>query len=428
MKKKLFFLILIMLSGTIFGQGIIIYFEGTGASSTIDTVEVVNLTNCTSINVTDGFVILTPTGVEKPIDLATNSIKTYPNPFENNTTIEFSIGNTDIVKITVTDIAGKKVVEHISEMISGVHRCEFIANNSGIFFVAVSGTDFIQTSKVMCVGNGLQNAQLTYKRYVSENAFEKSSSINSKDDFLFTVGDMLKLKAVSGDYATVMTVEPTITATYTFEFVSCIDFDDNNYAVVEIGTQLWMAENLKTTHYSEGAAIPLVEDTYAWKALSITDKAYCYYNNNLLGVAADTYGALYTWPAATNGETGGGNIQGACPEGWHLPNDTEWTELIENTSGLVWEAGGKLKSTCLSLWEEPNLGATNEAGFSAIPGGYRNFYDGLFYLLGETGGWWSSTEDDVSWAWSHHMWFDYTNVFHVTYGKPGGLSVRCVRD
>jgi uncharacterized protein (TIGR02145 family) len=159
------------------------------------------------------------------------------------------------------------------------------------------------------------------------------------------------------------------------------DIDGNYYKVVKIGSQIWMAENLKTTHYSDGTIIPLLEDSVSWINLDYTSKAYCYYNNRV--EYSDIYGALYNWAAAMNGTSSSNlnpsGVQGVCPDGWHLPSDSEWKELemylgmsqIEaNKSGNRGTVeGGKLKSSGYTYWESPNTGATNSSGFTALPSG-----------------------------------------------------------
>ncbi len=120
--------------------------------------------------------------------------------------------------------------------------------------------------------------------------------------------------------------------------------DGQSYATVKIGSQVWMAENLKATTYTDGTEIPLLEDSLFWDAMNSSYKAYCYYNNSTSN--RDTYGNLYTWRAAMN-ETDGSNsnpsgIQDACPVGWHIPSQEEYLELVDSLGGWM-VAGGALK-------------------------------------------------------------------------------------
>src|SRR5690554_3214124 len=150
-----------------------------------------------------------------------------------------------------------------------------------------------------------------------------------------------------------------------------------------------------------------------------------------------TYGVLYNWTAAMDGEasstTNPSGIQGVCPAGWHLPSDAEWTELT-NYLGGTYVAGGKLKETGTTHWNTPNTGATNETGFTALPGGNRNnggtFVSiGAFSDIGGTGYWWSATEGSASNPWGRSMNLGFSSVTRGSYhGKEVGFSVRCVRD
>jgi uncharacterized protein (TIGR02145 family) len=202
------------------------------------------------------------------------------------------------------------------------------------------------------------------------------------------------------------------------------DIDGNVYNTVTIGTQVWMAENLKTTKYNDGTAIPNITVDATW--LAATAGAYSDYSNTPAN--STIYGRLYNWYAVDNNATtkvasnGGKNV---CPTSWHVPTETEWTTLTTYLGGES-IAGGKLKETGTTHWLSPNMGATNETGFSALPGGYRYNY-GTYIYIGIQGTWWSST-DYSSVAWYRYMSSAVTNVYSFSYFKPYGFSVRCVRD
>jgi uncharacterized protein (TIGR02145 family) len=210
------------------------------------------------------------------------------------------------------------------------------------------------------------------------------------------------------------------------------DFDGNVYNTVTIGTQTWMAANLNTTHYADGTAIPLVTGNSNWDTLDYTDKAYCWYDDDS-ATNANTYGALYTWSAAMNGTASSSaspsGIQGVCPTGWHLPSDAEWTTLTDYLGGED-VAGGKLKETGTTHWQSPNEGATNESGFTALPGGGRvdEGRGGTSYGIGYLGFWWSSTEGATGGAWSRLLGYDFSTVYRLPSNKHYGFSVRCLRD
>jgi uncharacterized protein (TIGR02145 family) len=193
------------------------------------------------------------------------------------------------------------------------------------------------------------------------------------------------------------------------------DNDGNVYNTVTIGTQTWMAENLKTTKYNDNTSIPLVTDNTAWAAL--TTSGYCWYNNDAATYKA-TYGALYNWYTVNTGKL--------CPTGWHVPTDAEWTTLTTYLGGES-IAGGKLKATGTTYWASPNTGATNESGFTALPGGYR-YGNGTCFSIGGYGIWWSSTEYSATYAWYRAVSYDDADVNRFSDYKQDGLSVRCLRD
>jgi uncharacterized protein (TIGR02145 family) len=193
------------------------------------------------------------------------------------------------------------------------------------------------------------------------------------------------------------------------------DIDGNIYKTIKIGNQTWMAENLKTTKYNDGQEIPQVIGNSAWG--SLTTPAYCWLKNDPSN--KETYGALYNWYVVETGKL--------APKGWHVPTEEDWSKL-SNYLGGDSVAGGKMKEGSTSHWFSPNLGATNESGFTAIPSSTRN-YDGLiFYRLGDGAYFWSSTEYDDSTAWVRSMLCDSTALKSFNAYKSYGRSVRCVKD
>ena len=193
------------------------------------------------------------------------------------------------------------------------------------------------------------------------------------------------------------------------------DADGNIYQTVTIGTQEWLAENLKTTKYNNGTSIPLKTTNAEWSNLSTP--AYCWYNNDQ-ATFGNTYGALYNWYTVKTGNL--------CPTGWHVPSDAEWTTLTDYLGGLN-VAGGKLKETGTTHWHEPNHGATNESGFTALPGGLR-YDDGTFFSIEYGGNWWSSTEYSSTNAWDRSVDFSVPAVGRFDDDKKWGLSIRCLKD
>jgi uncharacterized protein (TIGR02145 family) len=193
------------------------------------------------------------------------------------------------------------------------------------------------------------------------------------------------------------------------------DIDGNVYHTVTIGTQVWMLENLKVTHYRNWHPIPNITDDTEWGNLKTG--AYCDYNNDPNN--ADTYGRLYNWYVVIDSRK-------ICPAGWHVPTYKDW-EILEAYLGGVPIAGGKIKEAGTVHWKSPNTGATNESGFTALPGGYRHF-TGKFYYVGYYGYWWSTRAYNVNNAWYNYLGYIYSNLNRYYYSKTLGFSIRCLRD
>jgi uncharacterized protein (TIGR02145 family) len=186
--------------------------------------------------------------------------------------------------------------------------------------------------------------------------------------------------------------------------------DSKTYKWVKIGDQIWMAENLA---YIGSDIQHITTDLNEWANNTDYD-GWCYYQfNENYGT---TYGALYQWEAAKS----------ACPEGWHLPTDIEWGLLIGNLGGGD-VAGGKMKELGIAHWDDPNTGADNSSGFSALAGGSRDT-DGGFDGLGWEGNWWSATENSSDNAYYRTINYMSAKVYRKSYSKLNGSSVRCVRD
>lgn len=194
------------------------------------------------------------------------------------------------------------------------------------------------------------------------------------------------------------------------------DIDGNTYNIVRIGTQLWMKENLKTTKYIDGSLIGTTTPATLDISGEATPKYQWAYDGNEANVA--TYGRLYTWYAVTD------NLK-ICPVGWHVPSDAEWTTLTTFLGGES-VAGGKLKEVGTTHWAIPNAGATNETGFTALPGGWRNPF-GTYGGISDFGSWWSSTEDPTIGAYNRDMIYNGSSVGRNNLNKQDGYSVRCVR-
>jgi len=219
--------------------------------------------------------------------------------------------------------------------------------------------------------------------------------------------------------------------TFSIGVSTITDIDGNVYQTVEIGDQVWMAENLKVTHYRNGDAIPTGHSNSEWSNLYDTETgAYCVYDDNEAN--ADTYGYLYNWYAVDDSR----NI---APEGWHVPTDDEIKALemylgmsqseADDTGYRGTNEGSKLAGNA-DLWNSGALENNSEfgsSGFTALPGGYRDF-NGSYYDMGLYGTFWSSTEYLSKTAWYRALYFNSSGVYRFGSNKQFGFSVRCIRD
>ena len=190
------------------------------------------------------------------------------------------------------------------------------------------------------------------------------------------------------------------------------DIDGNTYGTVQIGNQIWMAENLRTTRFRDGTLIPLVEDLADWNSLSTP--AYSWYaNDNSL---ENVYGKLYNWFTVDD-------PKGLCPEGWHVPSIAEAIALSTHLGGDG-VSGGKLKSTGTEYWNHPNTGATNESGFSALPGGLKS----TAFVAGGLGAYFFTTDLDGNAAQYFILRYTNDDMIRNSASQKTGVSVRCIKD
>jgi uncharacterized protein (TIGR02145 family) len=295
--------------------------------------------------------------------------------------------------------------------------------------VLIDGQDLnlISGSVLDCSGGLVQDGYVLANGqpvFCSEGVFE-----------LHTCLDSITLRGV--DHTTAMvsdqvTIQVTADTTVVDDLVTCTplfgtvtDIVGNVYLTVLIGTQEWMAENLRTTRYRNGLNIPNITDDFGWSQASIG--AWSSFANDPANDA--TYGKLYNWLAVDYNSN-------LCPQGWHVPSDDEWNALVGyldpdyNPEGFTPQstiAGGKMKATGTLYWTAPNSGATNESGFSGLPGGVRGI-NGAFVNIGQDAWWWCATEDTPTRSWTRFLYYGGAQVDRASFSKRYGCSVRCVRD
>jgi uncharacterized protein (TIGR02145 family) len=429
-------------------QTYIISFTGSGESTTVSSVEVENLTSGATASLTNSGQTLTLT-VTTSINLIDNEqfkeLKIYPNPMTDNSIVQIFPPTAGNATITVTDITGKKIAQVQNYLDNYLQEFRLSGINRGMYLVSVTGSTYQYSGKLLSNAKANGTASIEKVNSNIQSGYEKTTKQDSKSypstiNMEYTTGDRLKFTGISGIYSTVITDIPTETKTINFNFIACIDGDGYNYPVVEIGTQTWMAGNLKTTKYNDDTAIPNITVDATWEALATG--AYCDYDNTPSN--STTYGRLYNWYAVDNNaatkvaSNGGKNV---CPTGWHIPSDAEWTTLTDylTNNGYGYEGSGidiakSLANT--SGWTvSGTLGAVgndqtsnNSSGFTGFPSGGRFSY-GSYGFVGDIGYWWSSTEYSSSTdAYYRYMHYTFSNVTGGHSRKDYGFSVRCSRD
>jgi len=422
MKTIAFILLTIFTVTTFYSQSYEIDFAGTGDTTVVDSVLVKNLNQGIFLTIkgNDVLKLNTITGIyNNASDI--NLLQVYPNPMTEQAEIQFYLAKSSNVMVEVYDVAGRAVIQSNKFLHPGIHKYLVSGLKQGMYIVRINEQNTFKTTKLISQNHLNCDAEI---KYVSSNNLQsnqsqikKIKSTASTIDMYYNEGDRLMFTGMSGNYRTVVTDIPSGNNTITFDFMDCTDGDDNHYTVVKIGTQTWMAENLKTTKYNDSTNIPMEADYTAWA--NLTTPAYCWLNNIIIN--KNIYGALYNWYTVETGNL--------CPAGWHVSTDDEWITL-RNYLGGESIAGGKLKETGSSHWKSPNSGATNESGFTALPGACRLDENGNFWGgNGETAFWWSSTQVSSNLAWYWNVWWGDVDIYRSTVvGKKSGMSVRCVRD
>jgi uncharacterized protein (TIGR02145 family) len=377
-----------------------------GASLTVNPEDILTLSSTTDIWIKEGQTV--------------SGINIHPNPFTDKSTIDIFPPVSGDAVITIYEISGKSLFMLNVFLENSGQRFTISGTGEGLYLISVKAASYQFSGKL--ISRGKSNGQVVIEKQGGEVSVAPAKKpandykgVQEDASILYSAGDILKFTGTSGNNTTIITTGNIKSdTTITFTFTACTDADGNNYPVVMIGSRLWMAKNLKTTKYSDNTTIPLVTSDISWGTL--TTPGYCFYLNDE-SAFKDPYGALYNAYAVE-----AGNV---CPAGWHVPTDTEWSAMTTFLGGEI-VAGGKLKETGTSHWTTPNLDATDEAGFSALPGGARTL-TGSFDFLGGDGHWWSSSEENSEF-WIRYISNGYGGVARISADKEYGLSIRCIKD
>ncbi len=421
MKKSTITIFLVLVFLKLQAQDYLISFAGTGGSTTVDSVQVKNLTQNTSLtlNGTDVLHLMGEVGIDQAFAQYNPGLRIYPNPMNERSFVEFEATSSGIAVIELRDITGKLTGRIQCTLSSGSHTFALSGIGSGAYTLSIRSTGYCYTGKLVCIGVGRGDGIISYLSG-SVKASSQNSLKSSKSEVLmqYNDGNQLLFTCFSDIYSTVIPLVPTQSQTVTANFVACTDADNNNYATVTIGAQTWMAENLNVG--------VLINGTQEQTNNSIIEK-YCY-NDSVTN--CNIYGGLYQWNEMMQYATTMG-VKGICPSGWHIPTDAEWTTVTTFLGGEI-VAGGKMKSTGTieagtGLWYDPNTGATNESGFTAVPAGALE-NNCPFFGIGHYGDYWSSSNYNTNDAWYWFLYYSYSGVFRYYNDKNDGVSVRCLWD
>ncbi|MEI7491608.1 MAG: FISUMP domain-containing protein [Bacteroidota bacterium] len=418
-----------------------INFKGTGASTSIDSVKVENLSQCTSLTFAGSDTLnLTPiVGINGELHPGEYQMKIYPNPSPGNCAVEFEAASTGNAGILLYDMTGKMVLKKTVSFQEGPQGFVLNGIQAGIYYLEIESNEFRYTAKLtstasfpaqqLVINTGPPGA--AKKGHYSNEPTTLKNFLKNKSliNMIFNAGDTLKLTGTSGNYRTVGMLFPNQSQVVTFNFVPCTDADSNHYTVVQIGSQLWMQENLKTTKYRDGSDIPNVTDSAAWGNLSTG--AWCDYHN--LPSEGEYYGHLYNFYAISD-------TRNMCPPGWHVASNHEWNILekfldpaVDTTAlgGRGTEIGRILKEGCVTRWAYmDSTYGINSAGFTALCTNYRTA-TGAWSLAPDNNhdcSFWTATSYNANSAWYRSLRWCYGDIYSLFPFKRGGCSVRCIRD
>jgi uncharacterized protein (TIGR02145 family) len=411
-------------SQSLFSQEIRLTFTGTGEATAIDSVRATNLSTGQSITIPGGAILVLGAGSGTGQDaVGAGSVVLFPNPFSGETNLALTSAIQQSVVVFVRNMAGQLVVQEQARLDPGTALFSVAVRVPGFYTVTVSGDKISLNAKMLCTGSGSSSDAI---RNIGTINSDGSGMLLKTAGYLlgFSPGDIIEFAVMSGNKTTIFTDSPAGSHNYPVELVGCSDNGGNSYPVVMIGDQTWMGRNL--------AYLPSVSPSVAGSWTLPYYYVYDYEGASVREARATTnfkaYGVLYNWAAA----------QTACPDGWHLPGDSDWITLEKylgmnsaDASAFGWRnlgsVGGKLKEAGMLHWFLPNTASSNTSGFTALPSGYRGVSDGFFSLRFRSY-YWLSTQGDATTALYRGLYYEYGGVDRGYDSKILGFSVRCLKN
>lgn len=390
-----------------------IRFTATGAVSVIDSVLATNLSTGRSITLpgNETLILTSGTGIDDlPLGLEQGIV--FPNPFSGNTRFVLELGDNRPVEISLISLSGQVLDKFTQSIGPGPQEFDLSVPGSGIYFLRVNAGGNTSGYKIFSVAGRGTKSGLEYRGNAASGGSGTLIGLKSGEttySLRYTRGNLMRYQCMSGNMTTILTDTPTADRTWSVEFTGCIDAELNSYPAVIIGTQTWMAKNL--------TSLPSVNNSTQESGTAARYYVYGYEGGNVTQAKGTSnfadYGVLYNWEAAKT----------ACPQGWHLPSETEWNTLADYVGD---DGGGALKEAGTRHWLSPNYTATNTTGFTGLPGGTRNS-DAGFELLTYQGFFWSSTLEDT-YPLHMRLLFNGSIVFIGPLDRTTACSVRCLRN
>lgn len=436
--KRTFYLIIVLMFGLLpkaFCQISVIQLTFTasynGQYVPVDSILIENLTQGgdtvlfypDTVLVLDNFATGMNEHVTSSADYFTLS-QNYPNPFLDKTTFRIYLPQDDHMQISVFNLLGQTVARFENTLAGGIHAFDFYNGIDKNYILSVSAGGKIKSIKMAGLkGSTDKSCALVYSG--KEKALSGYKSQKGINDFQFSPGDSLRFICYAKTTALVNGSDvivdiPQSNNTYTFEILEGIPcqgipeviYQEKTYETLQIGSQCWFRENLNV-----GSFINISQSQTNNEQI----EKYCYFNNESY---CDTYGGLYQWNEMMQYALPS-ELQGICPEGWHIPSNVQFTGLV-NILGGISVAGGKLKETGTAHWLSPNSGATNEVGFTALAAGAG--VNGGFQYLMQGSVFWTSTETSSTTAWWRAIYYAENIMDNGSTTKTTGFSVRCMKD
>ena len=434
--SKIYILMLLLLSPVILlAQNLNMTFSATGAATKVDSVKATNLRTNESVTLpgNDTLVLSPNTGIKARQDASLQGI-VFPNPCSGKTTLVTTTRHAEHISLEVRSLTGQLLAGTRATVQSGTHAFTICLANVGVYMVGLTTSEGTEGFKIICTESEGTGNTIRYTGI--QQGIDQSPSL--KETTIYTLGyhpgDIILYRCKSGIYTTIVTDSPTASKQYPVDFELCQDRDGKNYAIVIIGDQTWMAENL--------AWLPKVSASDTGS--DSLRHYYVYgYEDTIVAAAKATqnyrlFGVLYNWVAAirepAKKDGAKDRYRGVCPTGWQIPYDEEW-KVLETNLGMDWHdadsvylrnsggVGRLLKSS--TGWKNDGNGS-NSSGFTALPGGYRNTHGG-FTMMGDYGLFWTGTQSDTI-SWFRSLNKADTGVYRLKTRRSQGFSVRCLKD